>query len=126
MLKMIPNAFEVVRTTLGKIKEVRQPASNFILHVLPLWLSMNCRMGLMNMQRWGGRSEKSYRAMFAKTFDWFGFNAELLKANFKGTVIAVFDPAYIKKRSNHRAGRRNKSCHFCYGGGRLLYEKGLY
>ena len=80
MLKLISNACDVVRTTLGKIKKVSQPVSKFILHILPLWLAMNCRFTFMNMQRWGGRNEKSYRSMFSKTFDWFAFNYEVVKA----------------------------------------------
>ena len=67
MLKTISNAFEVVNTTLGKITKVSRPIRKFILHILPLWLAMNCRMVFMNMQRWAGRSEKSYRSMFSKT-----------------------------------------------------------
>jgi hypothetical protein len=47
----------------------------------------------MNMQRWGGRNEKSYRSMFAKTFDRFSFNYEVVRARFgQKKVIAVFDP----------------------------------
>ena len=97
MVKMISNAIEVVRTTLGKITKVSQPVSKFILHIVPLWLSMNGRYVFMNLQRWGGRSEKSYRNMFSKTFDWFHFNCEVAGAYFKGKVLAVFDPFYIKK-----------------------------
>jgi hypothetical protein len=104
MLKPISNAFEVVRTTLGKIKEARQPVTKFVLHVIPLWLSMNCRYVFMNLGRWGGRSEKSYRNMFAKTFDWFSFNSELVKANFKGKVIGIFDPSYLNKSGTKTYG----------------------
>ena len=104
MLKLIPNAFEVVSTTLSKSKEVTRPVSKFILHIIPLWLSMNCRCVFMNLQRWGGRSEKSYRAMFSKTFDWFRFNRELVKTYFKGKVIAVFDPFFIKKSGKKTYG----------------------
>ena len=104
MLKTISNAFEVVNTTLGKITKVSRPIRKFILHILPLWLAMNCRMVFMNMQCWAGRSEKSYRSMFSKTFDWFSFNRALLQQYFRKEIIAVFDPTYIKKSGKKTYG----------------------
>jgi hypothetical protein len=102
MLKPISNAFEVVSATLSKVKEVSQPVRKFILHILPLWLSMNCRYVFVNMQRWGGRNEKSYRHMFTKTVEWFSFNLQVVKACFsKKKVIAVFDPTYVQKTGKH-------------------------
>jgi DDE superfamily endonuclease len=108
MLKSISNAFEVVSATLSKVKEVSGPVRKFILHIIPLWLSMNCRYVFMNLGRWGGRSEKSYRNMFAKTFEWFSFNLQVVKACFgKKKLIAVFDPTFLKKsgKKTHAVGR---------------------
>ena len=90
MLKTISNAYGVCSAALSKIKQVSQPVSKFILHLVPLWLSMNGRYVFLNLQRWGRRSEKSYRSMFCKTFDWFHFNYEMVKDYFKGKMIAVF------------------------------------
>jgi hypothetical protein len=105
MLKLISNAFGVCRAALSKIKKVSQPVTKFILHILPLWLGMNCRITFMNMQRWGGRNEKSYRSMFARNFDWFSFNYEVVKACFgKKKVLAVFDPSYLKKSGKKTYG----------------------
>lgn len=105
MLKTISNAYGVCSAALGKIKEVSQPVRKFILHIIPLWLSMNCRLTFLNMQRWGGRSEKTYRSMFAKAFDWFSFNYEVVKACFgKQKVIAVFDPTYLQKSGKKTYG----------------------
>lgn len=105
MLKSISNAFEVVETTLSKVKKVSRPVRQFVLHILPLWLSMSCRYVFMNMQRWGGRNEKSYRRMFSKTFEWFSFNLEIVKACFgKKKVIAVFDPSFLKKSGGKTHG----------------------
>jgi hypothetical protein len=91
------NALQVCEAALGKVKEVSTPVRKFILHILPLWLSMNCRMTFMNMQRWGSRSEKSYRHMFSKTIDWFSFNTELVQQYFKGELIAIFDPFFSQR-----------------------------
>lgn len=106
MLKPISSAFEVVRTTLSKITKVSQPVSKFIGHILPLWLAMNCRMTFMNLGRWGGRNEKTYRFQFAGAFDWFSFNYEVVRACFgKKKVIAVFDSSFIKKSGTKTYGR---------------------
>jgi DDE superfamily endonuclease len=105
MLKPISNAFEVVSATLSKVKEVSGPVRKFILHIVPLWLSMNCRYVFLNLQRWGGRNEKSYRSMFLKTIDWFSFNLEVVKACFgQKKLIAVFDPTYLKKSGKQTHG----------------------
>lgn len=104
MLKTVSNACGVCSAALSKIKEVSRPVTKFILHVVPLWLSMNCRYVFMNMQRWGGRSEKSYRHMFARPFDWFSFNCALVRANFKGKIIGIFDPSYIRKSGKKTYG----------------------
>jgi hypothetical protein len=105
MLTPISNACGVCRAALSKIKKVSRPVSKFILHIVPLWLGMNCRITFMNMQRWGGRNEKSYRSMFSKKFDWFSFNYEVVKSCFgKKKVIAVFDPSYIKKSGKKTYG----------------------
>jgi hypothetical protein len=106
MLKPISDAFEVVRTTLSKITKLPRPVSNFILHILPLWLGMNCRMTFLNLGRWGGRNEKTYRTMFKKAFDWLCFNCALVKACLGDRkVIAVFDPSFIKKSGSKTYGR---------------------
>jgi hypothetical protein len=104
MLKTLSNAYGVCSAALSKVKEISQPVRKFILHIVPLWLSMNCRMTFMNLQRWGGRSEKSYRSMFSKSFDWFSFNLEVVKSCLKGKVIAVFDPFYLPKSGKNTYG----------------------
>lgn len=95
MLKTISNACGVCRAALSKIKEVSRPIRKFILHIVPLWLAMNCRCVFMNLGRWGGRSGKNYRSVFARAFDGFSFNCEVVKACLKGKIIAVFDPFYL-------------------------------
>ena len=43
MLKPKSNAIRVVEATLGKVTEVKKPVSKFIIHIVELWLGMNCR-----------------------------------------------------------------------------------
>ena len=104
MPKTKPNAIRVVEATLGKIKKVKKPVSKFIIHTAELWLGMNCRYVFSNMERWGKMTEKSYRNVFSKFFDWFGFNYSLVKQHCSSEVIAVFDPSYIKKSGKHTFG----------------------
>lgn len=104
MLQEKSNALRVVEATLGKITKVKKPVVKFVIHIVELWLGMNCRYVFSNMQRWGMMTEKSYRNGFKKFFDWFGFNFELVKQHSGKEVIAVFDPSYIKKSGKHTHG----------------------
>ena len=104
MLNTKSNALQVAGATLSKVKKVSQPIAKFVLHILELWLSMNCRYVFSNMQRWGIKAEKSYRRMFAKFFDWFGFNYELVRQYCGSEIICVFDPAFIKKSGKSTYG----------------------
>jgi Transposase DDE domain. len=104
MLKPKSNALRVVEATLGKITEVKKPVSKFIIHMVELWLGMNCRYVFSNMERWGKMTEKSYRNGFGKFFDWFQFNYALVRHHCSKEVIAVFDPSYIKKSGKHTYG----------------------
>lgn len=104
MLKPSSNALRVVEATLDKITQVKKPVSKFIIHIVDLWLGMNCRYVFSNMGRWGGMHEKSYRNFFRKFFDWFGFNYIMVKQHCGKEVIAVFDPSYIKKSGKQTYG----------------------
>jgi hypothetical protein len=104
MLKPKSNALRVVEATLGKVTEVKKPIAKFIIHIMELWLGMNCRYVFSNMGRWGQMTEKSYRSCFKKFFDWFSFNYALIKQHCSKEIIAVFDPSYIKKSGKHTYG----------------------
>lgn len=104
MLKPKSNALEVIRITLGKVKGVSKPVEKFVIHILDLWLGMNCRYVFANMGRWGQRNEKSYRNMFKKFFDWFGFNYDLVERHCGNEVLAVFDPSFIGKSGKRTYG----------------------
>ncbi len=104
MLKPRSNALRVTEATLGKITEVRKPVAKFIIHIVELWMGMNCRYVFTNMERWGKMTEKSYRSGFSKFFDWFGFNFQILTRHSGKEIIAVFDPSYIKKSGKQTYG----------------------
>jgi len=104
MLKTKSNAFHVVEATLGKITGVGKPLTKFIIHIVELWLGMNCRYVFSNMERWGKMTEKSYRNRFGKFFDWFGFNHALVQQHGSKELIAVFDPSHSKKSGKHTYG----------------------
>jgi len=104
MLKPKSNALRVVGSTLGKVTEVKKPVTKFIIHIMELWLGMNCRYVFSNMERWGKMTEKSYRSCFKKFFDWFSFNYIMVKQYCSQEIIAVFDPSFIKKSGKHTYG----------------------
>jgi Transposase DDE domain len=104
MLKPNSNALKVVEATLGKVTGVKKPVAKFVIHIVELWLGMNCRYVFSNMERWGSMTEKSYRNGFKKFFDWFNFNFMLLKQHGGKEVIAVFDPSYIGKSGKQTYG----------------------
>jgi hypothetical protein len=104
MLKPKSNAIRVVEATLGKVTEVKKPVSKFIIHIVELWLGMNCRYVFSNMGRWGRMNEKSYRNCFKKFFDWFGFNYNMVKQHCGKEIVGVFDPSYIKKSGKQTYG----------------------
>lgn len=120
MLKPKSNALRVVEATLGKVTKVKKPVAKFVIHIVELWLGMNCRYTFSNMQRWGSMTEKSYRNGFKKFFDWFGLNFELLKQYSDQEVIAVFDPSYIKK-----SGKQTHGLGLFWSGVRQKALKGL-
>ena len=104
MLKPKSNAIRVVEATLGKVTEVKTPVLKFIIHIVELWLGMNCRYVFSNMGRWGRMNEKSYRNCFKKFFDWFGFNYNMVKQHCGKEIVGVFDPSYIKKSGKQTYG----------------------
>ena len=120
MLKTKPNAFEVAEATLGKVTGITKPVSKFIIHILGLWLGMNCRYVFTNMERWGTMNEKSYRNAFKKFFDWFSFNMEVLKAHAGKEIVAVFDPSYIGK-----SGKKTHGLGMFWSGTSQRAQKGL-
>lgn len=104
MLYTKSNALLVAEATLGKIKKVHRPLAKFILHIVELWLGMNCRYVFTNMERWGRLREKSYRNSFKKFFDWFSFNYELVREHGGREIIVVFDPCFIGKSGKRTFG----------------------
>lgn len=98
------NARNVVEATLDKISKLSRPAKKFIVHIVCLWLGMNCRYRFSNMSRWGSMSDKGYRNAFDRAFDWFLFNETLVKENCGKEILAVFDPSYIKKSGKQTFG----------------------
>jgi hypothetical protein len=120
MLKTKSNALKVVEATLGKITGVNKPVAKFVIHIVELWLGMNCRYVFSNMERWGNMTEKSYRNGFKKFFDWFGFNFTLAKQHGGKELIAVFDPSHIGK-----SGKRTYGLGMFWSGTRQKALKGI-
>jgi hypothetical protein len=70
---------------------------DFLLDLFDLWLCLHGRYNFTHLGRYQQRNESTYRANFAKSFDFFTFNFHLVKSNLSDQMIIAFDPSYISK-----------------------------
>lgn len=100
-----PNAFRkvdnLVRAILHKMNGITKPTEKFILHLMPLLMSIRGRHNFLNFARHGGYCEQSYRHQYEKGFDFFNFNKELIEDHCSEEKIIAFDPSFIPKSGKH-------------------------
>lgn len=63
------------------------------------------RINFTQMGRYGKYNEATYRTNFSHSFDFQGFNRELILSNGSGHYVVAFDPSHIKKSGKHTFGR---------------------
>jgi putative transposase len=94
------------RIQLGKCQRV------FIENLIGLMLAIPGRINYLNLERYGERSEKSYRNSFERVVPWVSLNAELVSElqstgkMGKRLVLAV-DGSFIGKAGKHTPGVGN-------------------
>ena len=77
---------------------------DFITDVLWLFLSINAPVNFLQLGRYGQYGEQRYRQQFEGDFDFFNFNAALIR-QYCGTRRAIaFDPSYIPKSGRKTEG----------------------
>lgn len=91
------------RMQLGKCQRV------FLENLIGLMLAIPGRITYLNLERYGERSEKSYRNGFERCVPWVGLNAELVtecqKAGVMGTrLVMAVDGSFISKAGKHTPG----------------------
>ncbi len=91
------------RIKLGKCQ------AKFIEQLVGLILAIPGRINYLNLERYGERSEKSYRNWFKKPLAWVAVNAEVvIEMQAQGvmgkTLVMIVDGSFIKKAGKHTPG----------------------
>jgi hypothetical protein len=77
---------------------------DFIKDVLWLFLSINAPVNFLQLGRYGQYGEQRYRQHFEVDFDFFNFNATLVKQYCGTRRTIAFDPSYIPKSGRKTEG----------------------
>lgn len=80
-----------------KMAGINKSRKNFMIKIFMLFMGLRGRYNFLNMARYGGYSEQTYRNNFQKRFDFMNFNSRLIKDNCSGHLVNAFDPSYIPK-----------------------------
>lgn len=95
----------LVSAILAKMSNIGKWQRQFIVHLIPLFMSIRGRINFMQMSRYGRYSMTSYRNNFDKTFDFGSFNSEHIKMKGTGYHIIIFDPSHIRKSGKCTFGK---------------------
>lgn len=68
------------------------------------FLTIKDKINFLQLGRYSGRAESSFRNLFSKRFDFFNFNKTLIEQYVQGKKAIAFDPSYINKVSKHTDG----------------------
>ena len=90
---------------LGKMSNVSKWQRQFIIHLIPLFMSIKGRINFRQMSRYGYFSDATYRNNFDKSFDFGKFNGEHIKQKGTGHHVILFDPSHIRKSGKHTFGK---------------------
>ena len=93
-----------IKKTLNKMQNVNKWQYQFLLEVFGLYLSIKGRINFLQFERFGKRTEQSYRNQFAQNFDFLDFNKQLILEEGSGHFTIAFDPSYISKSGKSTYG----------------------
>jgi hypothetical protein len=82
---------------LDKMPQIGKWQRTFILHLIPLFLSIRGRINFSQMARYGIFSLTTYRNNFDKSFDFLAFNTHHVEMQSSGYNVILFDPSHINK-----------------------------
>jgi len=82
---------------LDKMPQIGKWQRTFILHLIPLFLSIRGRINFSQMARYGIFSLTTYRNNFDKPFDFLAFNTHHVEMQSSGYNVILFDPSHINK-----------------------------
>lgn len=95
----------LVSAILVKMSNIGKWQHQFIVHVIPLFMSIRGRINFMQMSRYGTYSMTSYRNNFDKPFDFGLFNSEHIKMKGTGYHVLIFDPSHVRKSGKSTFGK---------------------
>lgn len=77
----------------------------FLSHLVFVLLSARGRKNFTNMARWSSYNELSFRRNYDKSFDWLGFNQQLIRhyCDKDEILLACLDASFIPKSGHHTA-----------------------
>jgi len=108
---MIPKANKSVKYLIFSVLEtevfekLNKSRKDFIVCVLWHILSIKGRINFLQLGRFGTLCEQTYRNQFAKEFDFFSFNTQLINQTISDERVIAFDPSYIPKAGKSTYGR---------------------
>lgn len=98
-------SISLVSAILAKLPKIGKWQSQFITHLIPLFMSIKGRINFMQMSRYGTYSMTTYRNQFDKLFPFGEFNAEHIRQKGSGYHAIFFDPSHIRKSGKHTFGK---------------------
>ena len=86
---------------LDKMPQIGKWQRTFILHLIPLFLSIRGRINFSQMARYGIYSLTTYRNNFDKPFNFLALNTHHIQMKGSGYHVIIFDPSHINKSGKH-------------------------
>ena len=94
---LLNKAESLITAIIAKIGKTTKPRQKFIQHLMILFMGLRGKYNFINIARYGAYNEKTYRNQMEQTFDWAGFNTELIHSNCSSELILAYDPSYLSK-----------------------------
>jgi hypothetical protein len=112
---------QLVGAILVQMPEVGKWQRSFLVHLMPLFLIIKGRINFLQLSRYGGKAESTYRSQFEKSFDFADFNQHLITGHGSGHYVGAFDPSHISK-SGKKTPQRGYFWSGCEGAAKLGLE----
>lgn len=87
------------------LNSLHKPKRDFIISVLWLFLSIKGKINFLQLARYGQKGEQHFRRQFDRSFDFAGFNAELIGCCASKHLVLALDPTHLPKSGNKTYGK---------------------
>ncbi len=110
----------LIESILHKMDGLNEWRRRFVLESFMLFLTIRGRVNFLQLERYGGYDESTYREGFEKKFDFLSFNKMLIGQCCTEEIILGFDPSFLSK-----SGKRTPGLGYFYSGCAGSYKRGL-